>query len=98
MKPKPFASLNHFTVPLATVVLLDCGTLAGPRCVRTLPRKAPRGSTRKNTATRRKASRRDDLRLVESCETREGSREPTRARKLALRHYAVKREPLNWRA
>src|SRR5262245_34712186 len=25
MKPKPFASLNHFTVPLATLMLLESG-------------------------------------------------------------------------
>jgi hypothetical protein len=25
MKPKPFASLNHFTVPLATLKLLESG-------------------------------------------------------------------------
>jgi hypothetical protein len=31
MKPKPFASLNHFTVPLAMMMLLIFGPCISPR-------------------------------------------------------------------
>src|SRR5687767_7707200 len=41
MKPKPFASLNHFTVPvLMSVSILDCGLKEGDYALRNVKERA----------------------------------------------------------